>query len=175
MSTDLFGSERFSAKIGESCCRMPTRAISFSVLISSLVIITLIFPRPSDIFGSFLFFFSVLLNIFALQFFLLILVRPLIFSPNSLDLLLSFEVLMVFNDVVFLDNRCGKVIFFWKNNIASLDSRLMPYQAPFSLSSVSDASNGSVVLTLVALSKFPTACGNLLRQKRALHGENLKL
>ena len=40
----------------------------------------------------------VLLNIFALQFFLLILVRPLIFSPNSLDLLLSFEVLLVFND-----------------------------------------------------------------------------
>ena len=36
MSTDLFGSKRFSAKIGESCCRMSTRAISFSVLISSL-------------------------------------------------------------------------------------------------------------------------------------------
>ena len=99
MSTDLFGSESFSAKIGESRCRMPTRAISFSVLISSLVIITLIFPRPSDIFGFFLSFFPALLHIFA-QFtvLLLILVRPLIFSPNSLDLLLSFQVLMVFND-----------------------------------------------------------------------------
>ena len=57
MSTDLFGSESFSAKIGGSCCCMSTRAISFSVLISSLVIITLIFPRPSDIFGFFLVFF----------------------------------------------------------------------------------------------------------------------
>ena len=44
--------------------------------------------------------------------------------------------------VVFLDDGCGKIIFFWKNNIVSLYSRLkVPYQAPFSLSSVSDASN----------------------------------
>ena len=43
---------------------------------------------------------------------------------------------------MFLDNRCGKVIFFWKNNIVSIDSRLiMPYHAPFSLSTVSDACN----------------------------------
>ena len=108
---------------------MSTRAISFLVLISSLVIITLIFPRPSDIFG----FFPVLLNIFALQFFLLILVRRLIFLPNSLDLLLSFEDLMVFNDscVSGQQVRQGN-FFFWKNNIVSLDSRvIMPYQAPF--------------------------------------------
>ena len=31
-----------------------------------------------------------------------------------------------------------------------------------------------VVLTLLALRKFPTACGTLLSRKRALHGENLK-
>ena len=78
-------------------------------------------------------FFPVLLNIFALQFFLLILVRRLIFLPNSLDPLLSFEVLMVFNDscVSGQQVRQGN-IFFWKNNIVSLDSRvIMPYQAPF--------------------------------------------
>ena len=44
--------------------------------------------------------------------------------------------------VVFLDDGCGKVIFFWKNNIVSLNSRpIVPHQPPFSLSSVSDASN----------------------------------
>ena len=43
---------------------------------------------------------------------------------------------------MFFYDSCGKVIFFWKNNIVSLNSRpIVPYQAPFSLSSVSDASN----------------------------------
>ena len=50
----------------------------------------------------------------------------------------------------------------------------VPYQAPFLLS-FSDASNVACGAYLVALRKFPTACGALLRQKRALHGENLKL
>ena len=83
MSTDLFGS-KFSAKIGESSCRMPTRAFDIFQTIRHFWV----FPG----------FFPALFNIFALQFFLLISVRPLIFLPNSLDLLLSLEVLMVFND-----------------------------------------------------------------------------
>ena len=41
---------------------------------------------------------------------------------------------MVFNDscVSGQQVRQGNIFFFWKNNIVSLDSRvIMPYQAPF--------------------------------------------
>jgi len=94
MSTNLFGSKSSSVKIGDSCYHMSTRAISFSVLISSLVITILIFSQTTGHFWVFPAFFPVLSNIFALLFFLLVLVWPLTFSPNALDPLLSFGGLM---------------------------------------------------------------------------------
>ena len=95
VNTNLFGSKSSSAKIAESCCRMSLRVISFPVLILSLVITILIFSQTIRSFWVFPGFFPLLPNIFALQFFLLVLVQPLTFSTNASDLLLSFGGLMV--------------------------------------------------------------------------------
>ena len=87
---------------------MPTRAISFSVLIVSLVITILIFSQTIRHFWGFPGFLPVLSNIFALEFFPLVLVWPLTFLPDAIDPLLSFGGLIGVNIVVFLHDGCGK-------------------------------------------------------------------
>ena len=120
---------------------MSTRAISFSVLISSLVIITFILPRPSTIFGLFLRVFSGTVEYFCftvLPFSLSL--APYIFIKclRPLVKFWSFDGVKI---VVFLVDGCGKEIFLWKNNV-SLNARpIVSYEALYSLSSVSDGSN----------------------------------
>ena len=76
-----------------------------------------------------------------------------------------------------LHNDCLSEILFWKNYIVNLNSRnIVPYQAPFLLS-FSDASNVACGAYLVGTEEVSHRMwsSSILRQKRALHGENLTL
>ena len=100
-----FGSKSsLSAKIGGSCYHIPTKAMSLSVLILSLVIIILIFPDHQTLLG-FSCFFLVLSNIFALRVLPFGLSSaPYIFT-KCLRLLVKFWRIYGVKTVVFLDDH----------------------------------------------------------------------
>ena len=74
-----------------------------------------------------------------------------------------------------LHNDCLSEIFFWKNNIVSLNTRaILPYMLPFCLA-IRTLATSPAGLLLWALMRCPIVCGLLAKQLRALPGESLRL